>query len=172
MSASTAIHEAAHAVVARKLGLSCGYVTIEPERFMRLAQSHGGTTRTLVPEHSLGHAEIARRFYPKRDASTAECDQAFCVALYAGAEAEIVINGKQEHCNQDREHAARVLGADAARLEPELRARANALVQEHRAAIEWVAKALDQQRTLIPLQVSAVLALVDAMAEGEEGRHP
>lgn len=163
-----ATHEAAHAVIGRKLGLCCGSVTIVPERFVRAIKRPHGPGYTMVSDPVLAHADIGRRFYPKRpEATDQECDEAFCIALYAGAEAERVIYGKREGNDaRDRELAARVLGPGARAIEPELRARANELVREHRGAIEWVAKALLQRRTLYPIQVNAVIEIAQEIEKG------
>jgi hypothetical protein len=65
-----AFQEAGHAVIARKLGLSCGMVTLEP--------AMNGPK-----------AEIAWRYYPKRPNATQEqANAAFAIAIYAGREAE------------------------------------------------------------------------------------
>ena len=144
MSLSAAIHESAHAVIARKLGLSCGKVTLEPSRSIR----------------SLAHAEIAHRWYPNRGAGTRqECDEAYVIALYAGHEADRALCSKEEHNDtHDREDAASVLG-DAVHLEAQLRRKALALVREHSADIELVATALLERRTLYGAEVHVMLGM-------------
>jgi hypothetical protein len=160
VSLSVAIHEAGHAVIARKLGLSCGRVTIEPEDRMRAERDGNGKLRLVPDGRIIAHAQIARRWYPRKTATQQECDEAYAVALYAGVEATRVICGKARlnDGRHDDEDAAAVIGDDPA-LEAELRARANALVREHRALIEQVATALLERRTLYGAEVHVMLGM-------------
>jgi hypothetical protein len=143
-----AFHEAGHAVIARKLGLSCGMVTLEP--------AMNGPK-----------AEIAWRYYPKRPNATQEqANAAFAIAMYAGREAERMICGEPEEGTDrhDRELAHDAVGDDPG-LESELRAWAAAMVQEHRETIEWFARALLQSGTLIPLEADSLVAQLSPPGE-------
>lgn len=163
MSRSAAIHEAAHAVIARVLGLSCGKVTLEPETRIRGERDGSGKVVFVHEPGPLAHAEISRRSYASvkyPGAGTKQaCDEAFVIQLYAGHEAECLICGEAEHNDtHDREDAAAILG-DALHREAELRRKARELVVEHRAMIEQVATALLEHRTLYGMQVHMMMGL-------------
>ena len=157
---TTAIHEAAHAVIARKLGLSCGLVTLVPEDKVRAELDGNGKFVRLVPDGKLiAHAEISQRWSPPKKTSAQERAEAYAVALYAGHEAELEICGKAVGNNaHDRDSAVSAVGDDPV-LVMELRDRARGLVREHRAVIERVADALLERRTLYGGEVHVLVEM-------------
>lgn len=151
----TAIHEAGHAVVGRAVGVPCGEVTIEAE----------------TPD-DLGHSVMLdpRFSWERGDGAKRPIVEAFCIALYAGAEAERFILGTTNVGDGvDCDRATKCLawvglpgasyeGDDVFdRHEARLRARARSAVVEHRAAIERVATALVEHRTLSGDQVDGLI---------------
>ena len=160
---AVAIHEAAHAVIGRQLGIACGDVTTEGE-----------------PDVSVGHAVVSdprfsweRGDGPKRDAA-----DRFAMALYAGAEAERLLLGVSEPCgdgvDQDRATAclawagavrgASFVGDDAFdRHEARLRAKVRPLVLRHSDAIRAVASALMDRKSLAAEEVDRILQPPTAM---------
>lgn len=151
----TAIHEAGHAVVGRALGVTCGDVSIDAE-----GDDHLGHSVMDDPRFSWERGDGAKR--PIADA--------FCIALYAGAEAERIILGTAdvgEGVDCERATAcmawAGVRGAsfvdDEAfdRNEARLRQRARQEIMRRRATIERVAAALVERRRLTNDQVTALI---------------
>ena len=154
-----AVHEAAHAVVGRKLGLRCGKVTLEHEERTRFWRDDHGVFKWAPDGESIAHAELSARWYPRREGDQREADEAYVTALYAGHEAERVICGEAKGNDvHDRENAAKVIGDDP-ELEAELRARARTVVIAHRADIEMIATALLERRTLFGGEVHVMLAM-------------
>jgi hypothetical protein len=157
-----AYHEAGHAVIGRVLGLVCGDATLSSS------------------EHdALGDAHVERRWrWREREyGAPKELAEAFCIALYAGAEAERVILGDANENllvgdGVDQERATHALidvggvrGASYVcddvweRHEARLRRKAKALVQQHRAVIERVAKALIEHGTLRADEIDKIVPI-------------
>lgn len=80
-----AYHEAGHAVIGRVLGLDCGEATIKPNA-------------TGTSDESYGYALIVDpvRCWQRGDGPRRKLADAFCMALYAGAEVEKVFVGYDE----------------------------------------------------------------------------
>lgn len=152
---STAFHEAGHAVIGRKLGLACGEVTIVPDE-----ESLGGA----IIENPLGGWE-------RGDGSRRALVEAFCIALFAGAEAERLVNPGEILVGDgmDRERitgALKEIGISGAafvgddtweRYEGRLQRRGRELVKLHRIEIERVASALVDRNTLTAHEISSML---------------
>jgi cell division protease FtsH len=142
-----AVHEAAHAVIARILGITCGEVTIVSEE-----------------GYSVGHSVMndPRFSWERGDGSKAKAADNFAVALFAGAEAErLMFNSQTEGDSVDRERATDCLSWAGAvknarfagdehfdRHEANLRRRAADLVRRYRPHIEKLAGALVERGTL------------------------
>jgi ATP-dependent Zn protease len=153
---TTAIHEAAHAVIGRLLGIPCGVVSIEPED----GESYGSA---VIDDPRVSWR---RGDGPRRDAANK-----FATALYAGAEAERVLLGLDpalDGVDQERARACLAeLGAvrGAAfvgdevfdRHEARLRSSASSLVRLHAEKIRAVAAMLLSQRTLASEEVDAIV---------------
>ena len=153
----TAVHEAAHAVIGRVLGIEAGEVTIRP-----------------TPDQSIGHSVLADpRFDWRRcDGTKAKAANSFVVALFAGAEAEHYLMHSQEVGDGiDQERATACLAWAGAvrgasfvgddhfdRHEANLRKKAAAPVRQHRSAIERVANALLERETLSGPEVDALIS--------------
>ena len=152
---STAYHEAAHAVIGRVLGLTCGQVSI------------------ITDDDSAGHAIIADPWntvwdWEQRDRFR-DARQAFrgtIIARMAGAEAEREFFGQCSGGDDDdrREIAslmdsryAEIPADDWERHEARLRAQTRRLVHRHRDNIERVAAALLDRGTLRPDEIDALL---------------
>jgi hypothetical protein len=80
-----AYREAAHAVIGRVLGLDCGEATIKPN-----ADNTG--------EATYGYAAVSNplHHWTRGDGPKRKLADAFCIALYAGAEAEKTFFGNDE----------------------------------------------------------------------------
>ena len=151
----TAVHEAGHAVIGRALNVVCGEVSIDPDD-----EDHLGYSAMSDPRFSWERGDG-----PKRALA-----EAFCVALYAGAEAERVILGTADvgdgvDCDRATSclawagvRGATFVGDDAYdRAETRLRSKARQQVISHRAAVQRVAGALLLSRKLSGEQVDAVI---------------
>jgi ATP-dependent Zn protease len=143
----TAIHEAAHAVVALRLGLVFDHVTTVPDED---AETDGAMHWTDL--QSAGDLEIA----PAADA----------IVLLAGPFAEARVTESSLHevladdpAGEDREALA-TLGLDDEEFVAASR-EALALVEEDWAAIERVADALLERETLDFAEVGELLAAID-----------
>jgi hypothetical protein len=153
----TAVHEAAHAVIARALGIASGEVTIVGE---------GG--------HSLGHSvfDDPRFRWTRGDGKKSAAANNFAIALFAAAEAErLILNAQETGDSVDCERATACLAWAGAvrnamfvgdenfdRHEANLRRKAAALVRQYRPQIEQVAEALDQRGTLSGSEIDAVVS--------------
>ena len=151
-----AIHEAAHAVIGRGLGLVCGETS-------------------LTSPDGLGHAHVERRWkWREREyGAPKQLADAFCIALYAAVEAERAILGvaDPDGDDEDQHRATRALcdvggvrGASYVgdevweRHEAKLRRKAASLVTQHRASIERVARVLIDRGRLEAAEIDALLA--------------
>ena len=152
----TAVHEAGHAVIGRALGVTCHDVSIVPDR----------------PSEDLGYSVMddPRFSWERGDGPKRPLAEAFCIALYAGAEAERLILGTSDvgdgvDCERATDcltwagvRGATFVGDDAYdSREAALRARARLEVMRRRAVIERVADALLIHGTLTGEQVDALL---------------
>jgi hypothetical protein len=118
----------------------------------------------------VGHAHVECRWkLPSRDRVRKALADAFCIALYAGAEAERVFFAIEPDGDEiDRERATQALckvGVRGARFvgdevwekhEAKLRRKARILVQEERARIERVAQGLVKHKTLTSEEVDCL----------------
>jgi hypothetical protein len=133
-----AIHEAAHATIARVLRIPIRGVTITPS------------------EGFLGHCHIYRDFYKR---------SGYVIALMAGVEAELEFFEATVNDSADRESIAeanddwpKIGGRKARALNlPSLRRQARRLVRKHRTKIERVAAALLERGTLGPDEVDELI---------------
>jgi ATP-dependent Zn protease len=127
----TAIHEAAHAVVARMNSIPITTVTIIPS------------------EGSAGQCAICLNPYI----------DGYAIAVLAGREAELEFLGSAAGiAGTDRELIALAARCRDNFSEPRLRRQARRLVRKHRAAIGRVAKALLMRKTLSRDEVDALIA--------------
>jgi ATP-dependent Zn protease len=135
-----AIHEAAHAVIARVLTLSAGHVTIRPNYRDRSR----GVSITHEPYACLSAWEQRGKV---RDSDNAVY-VARIISTMAGAEAETELLGLQAvgdgHDRDQIEQMAEELTSKRSwsELEPRLRRMTRMLVRRHRSRIERVAEAL------------------------------
>jgi ATP-dependent Zn protease len=135
-----AIHEAAHAVIARVLTLAAGHVTIKPNYRDRSR----GVSITHEPYACLSAWEQRGKVRDSDDAVYI----ARIISTMAGAEAEMELLGSQAigdgHDREQIELMAEELTGNYSwdRLEPRLRKMTRMLVRRHRARIERVAEAL------------------------------
>lgn len=136
----TAIHEAGHAVIGRRLGLGCGSVTIKPDETEGIA----GHSITEGPWSTVAKWEERNRYRGERTALLGRI-----LMLMAGAEAEVICLGD---CNggdgDDRREIAYALVSIGIREDEaldrygvRLRSWARVLVRRHRSDIEKVAGA-------------------------------
>jgi hypothetical protein len=146
-----AIHEAAHAVIARVLTLSAGHVTIKPNYRDRSR----GVSITHEPFACLSAWEQRGKV---RDSDNAVY-LARIISTMAGAEAEAELLGLQPigdgHDREQIEQMAEELTNKRSwsELEPRLRKMTRMLVWRHRARIECVAEALLAKTKLSGKQV-------------------
>jgi hypothetical protein len=136
---STAIHEAGHAVIARVLGIACGRATIVPDLDDKIA-GHAITYDQHATMHQWGQRGHWREVH--------YAVHGYILALMAGAEAEIVINGACAGGDGEDRHCIAV-AADSSdsnfspekwtRFEPRMRRQTRRLVRKHREKIERVA---------------------------------
>jgi ATP-dependent Zn protease len=150
----TAIHEAGHAAIARVLGISAGEASIIPtDDVLGYALFSNPTT------------QWRRGDGPKRPPA-----EAYCIALYAGREAESVIaeNGLVGDGGDiaQADYAMTWVGVPNARFvgdeeydryEQRLRAKARCLVLSHRCCIEAVAAELMASRKLSGDEIDAII---------------
>jgi ATP-dependent Zn protease len=152
----TAVHEAAHAVVARILGIIGYQVTICPT------------------DKEWGSASFDNPMFDwkRGDGAKATAANNFAIAAYAGVQGERCILGSQITSESDDHRkaedclawASAVRGASFMgdkhfhRREANLRKKAAELVRRHRSQIERVAEALLERGTLSGGEVDALLA--------------
>jgi len=152
---STAYHEAAHAVIGRVLGLTCGQVSI------------------ITDDDSVGHAIIADPWVTVWDweqrARFRDARQAFrgtIIARMAGAEAEVEFFGQcRGGDGDDRREISMMMDSRYAEIPPDhwdryearLRAQTRRLVRRNRDGIERIAGALLDRGTLQPDEIEALL---------------
>src|SRR5262245_56333879 len=157
---SVAIHEAAHAVIARVLGIKCdGGATIVPNK-QEGSAGHAFTSRFWAIQEQWDNAakENTRRGLHAKWRDTRATFNACAIVSMAGAEAEMEFLG---HCveggdGEDRLHIAE--GAEEfceyttddfwQRHEPRLRRQTRRLVRKHSDKIESVAAGLLKRKTL------------------------
>ncbi len=139
--ASTAHHEAGHAVIARVLNLPCGLATIIPDNDSAGHSITGDAWDAVARWDSFGRW---------RDVDVAY--RARIIAFMAGAEAEVECLGAcQGGDGDDRWQVTLMLdsllpaGADPSGYEDRLRRFTRALVRRHRGKIEAVAQRLLEQ---------------------------
>ena len=158
---TTAYHEAAHAVIGRVLGLTCGHASISP------------AARTATRPYEAGHAKIRDPWLTIWDWEQREryrdARQAFrgtIIANMAGAEAEVEFFGQCRRGDGDDRHKisllmdsryAEIPADNWDRYEARLRAHTRRLVRRHRDAIERVAAALLDRGTLQPDEIDELL---------------
>jgi ATP-dependent Zn protease len=147
-----AVHEAAHAVIARVLTLSAGHVTIKP----RYRDRSRGCSITHEPYACLSAWEKRGKVRNSDDAVYL----ARIISTMAGAEAEMELLGSRVIGDgQDREQIEQMaeeltlVNRSWAQLEPRLRKMTRMLVRRHRARIERVAEALIAKTKLHAKQV-------------------
>lgn len=158
----TAVHEAAHAVLARRFRLVCGEVTIEPD----------------FAEGTAGYAMIDTQ-YATLEAwwaagrgcyANAERNIAYrrIMALMAGGEAERILLGKEPQGDMyDRneidsmleQYAGALAEAEFRALVRHLRETTQRAIQKHRTAIERVAAALRSRKVLSGNEVDELIAI-------------
>ncbi len=128
----TAIHEAGHAVIGRKLGLLCGQASVDQD------DDSAGHSINVDPYVTLEHWWACGLHY--REFRSVIVGR--ILVLMAGAEAESVILGQCEGGDlDDRHNIARTLD-DIGAAEARLRQTTRALVRRHRSTIEQVASRL------------------------------
>ncbi len=159
---STAVHEAAHAVIGRVLGMVCGGASIIPDN-----DFYG---------HAIAEDPYAIMWHWEQQGKFRMPDSVFLgciITLMAGAEAEVELAGARPQliCDgDDRGQIARLFDEtflDEDENEDRLRQLTRALVRRHRAKIETVAEALLEQKTL---SEPALDALVFGEARSFRGR--
>jgi hypothetical protein len=135
---STAIHEAGHAVIGRRLGL-------------------GGGAATIAPDHvddTFGHTIVAYELAEgRRWRSEAAVRRARIIACMAGGEAERILLGVEPNGDgRDRKEiefmAEFLSGVDWEPLELRLRRMARMLVRRHQVRIARTASVLRALRTV------------------------
>ena len=152
---TTAYHEAAHAVIGRKLGLTCGHASITAD------------------DDSDGHAIIADPWKTTSDWEQRErfrdARQAFrgtIIARMAGAEAEYEFFGQCRGGDGDDRREISMLmdsryaglpASDWDQYEARLRAQTRRLIRRHRNNIERVAAALLDRGLLQTGEIDALL---------------
>jgi ATP-dependent Zn protease len=142
---STALHEAAHAVVAYRFGHVCGAVTIEPK------------------DHYRGFALTEGAWADgSRDAEQV-------VVLFAGGAAQRHHDPSADlaGCGDDEEQAGELLALMPPGSETRLRDEADRMVRENWRAIECVAEALLEWRTLDSAEWDIIVSAVD---DGDDWR--
>jgi ATP-dependent Zn protease len=151
---ATAYHEAGHAVIGRILGLACGGATIDP------AEGRFGYAVIENPLHSWTRGAGTRKALAHN----------FCIALYAGGEAERTLMSSQNigdsvDCERVRSclkmvgvRSARFVGDDVwERHEEKLRSKAARFVLNYRDLIEAVAQSLLNSKTLTAEEIDALV---------------
>jgi hypothetical protein len=153
----SAIHEAGHAVIGRRLGLTCNMATIVSSA----DEGYAGYATCADPLLIAGHWENRERY---REISLVFRGR--ILMMMAGAESEHVILGGCDGCDDtDREQIDLMASDDHcifdaeqwARREPRMRAMARMLVRRHRGSIERVAGALFDRKTLSGDEIDALI---------------
>ena len=147
-----AIHEAAHAVIARVLTLAAGHVTIKPNYRDRSL----GCSITYGPYACLSAWEKRGKVRNSDEAVYL----ARIISTMAGAEAEVELLGSQVSWDGPDRKQIELMAEELwfknrswAQLEPRLRKMTRMLVRRHRAHIECVAEALLAKTELSARQV-------------------
>ncbi len=149
---STAVHEAAHAVIGRVLGMVCGGASIIPDN------DFYGHAIADDPYAILWHWEQQGKFRMP--------DSVFlgCILTFmAGAEAEVELAGASPElvCDgDDRGQITRMFDEtvlDEDENEERLRRLTRSLIRRHRGKIEAVAEALLQEKTLSGSELDALI---------------
>ena len=146
-AASVAHHEAGHGVIAYRLGLQTGRLTIEPDR-------EAGTLGTSATESEWADGSL---------------DREQILVLYAGyaAEKHYDTDANAGDSYNDDEKAKRLLQFQPPETERELRSTASELVAENWPAIEAVAAALLEHNTF---NDDGWTIIIDAIDEGDDWR--
>ena len=156
-SHEVAVHEAAHAVIGRVLGLTCGHATIVPNE----AEGEAGHAILGDPWHVLDNWEQRAKF---REPSSVYRGR--ILATMAGAEAQTELRGG---CGggdgHDRREIELMAASDYAdlpdavwqRYEPRMRRQTRRLIRKHRDKIERVAAALLERDTLTANEIDAIV---------------
>lgn len=153
----TSIHEAAHAVIGRALGMTCGGATIAADE----TTGEAGFSICADPLEIAGHWDQEGRY---RDLSL--IFRGRILSYMAGAEAERVILGACHGGDGDDRRQIEMMAEsddcdfDEVRWawrEPRMRAMAGRLVTHHRAAIERLASALEARETMSGDEIDAVI---------------
>jgi hypothetical protein len=148
-------------VVGRVLGLDCGEATIK-------------ANATGTDDESHGYAVIANpvHYWQRGDGPKRQLADAYCMALYAGAEAEKAFFGHDEPIigdgpDQDRATGClKLVGVPGAsyvqddvwdRYEARLRQKSRIHVMRYRHVIERVAQALLQREELTAEDIAAIV---------------
>jgi len=151
----TAIHEAAHAVIGRRLGMVCGHVTLEPD------DDSSGHSITADPWTTDAAWENRGKY---RHISSVYRGR--ILTYMAAAEAEVVCLGR---CNggdgEDQRQIGRMMdsafnvldGAAWEHLEARLRFWTRVLCRRHQGAIERVASELLKRKSLSSSDVDALI---------------
>lgn len=151
----TAIHEAGHAVIGRKLTMACGGATIKAEDDLDAA----GHAIVADADTTWRAWEMREKF---RDLSSVVRGR--IITVQAGHEAEAAILGEAQGDDEDDRECAEAMvedagfpeGCEAAAL-VRLRRFARQLARRHRADIERVAAALMELEALTGEEIDAML---------------
>ncbi len=152
---STAYHEAAHAVIGRVLGLTCGQVSIITD------DDSVGRAIIFDPWVTVWDWEQRDRFRDARQAI-----RGTIIARMAGAEAEVEFFGQcQGDDDDDRREIASLMDSRYAEIpadnweqyEARFRTQTRRLIRRHRGNIERVAAALLDRGKLQPDEIDALL---------------
>jgi ATP-dependent Zn protease len=156
----TAIHEAGHAVIGRKLRMICGGVTI-------VADFHDGTAGygTTGDPHAIWYAWEQRG----KLREFASCYRGRIMTYMAGAEAETVILGRCVGGDGDDRYQIDLMAEEAFdasddyaqwhRYEPRMRRQVRRLIRHHKPVIERVAAALLKRKTLEKEEIDALVTV-------------
>jgi ATP-dependent Zn protease len=153
----TAIHESAHAVIGRALGLTCGSATIAADE----ETGEAGFSICADPLEIAGHWDQRERY---RDLSL--IFRGRILAYMAGSEAERIILGECQGGDGDDRRQIEMMAEsdesdfDAAQWswrEARMRETTRRLVRHHRAAIERLACALEARETLSGDEIDALI---------------
>lgn len=156
---ATAVHEAAHAVIGRVLGMTCGHATVLQD------EDSAGHAVTADPWVICGHWEERGKY---RDPSSVFRGR--IMTFMAGVEAEREFYGSDsggdgddrfqiammaEHANVPR--VSNDWDSDVDRYLDRLRSRTRGLVRRHRRLILKVSAELLTRGTLIPEEIEALM---------------
>lgn len=146
----TAVHEAGHAVVGRKLGIPCGHVSIEVDEDSSGHSITGDVWDVISAWEARGKFRDVRSAYVGR-----------ILTMMAGTEAVLEIVGAIDELGDDDDLQQVVFMLDdVGNLSyKRLRTACRALVRRHRRSIEEVAAALLTHQTLPPEGVDELLQL-------------